>query len=468
MKINLKGKIFDIISGIADQNNTRVYVIGGFVRDLLLKRTSKDIDFVVLGSGIDFAKIVAQKLSNNVSVTYFKNFGTAQIVYKSFIYEFVGARKESYRRNSRKPIVENGTLEDDQNRRDFTINALAISLNKEDYGTLLDPFNGVQDIENCIIRTPLNPDITFSDDPLRMMRAIRFATQLNFKIHDVTFKAIIENKNRIEIVSKERIIDELNKIVISKKPSTGFTLLFNTGLLELIFPEMYNLHGVDSIDNVNHKDNFWHTLKVLDNISEKTDNIWLRWAAILHDIGKPATKKFVDNAWTFHNHQIIGANMVPKIFYNLRLPLNDKMKYVKKLVENHHRPISLATETITDSAVRRLIFDMGEDINDLMILAESDITTQFEQKQKRFLENFKILRQKIDNVNQNDFIRNWQPPINGIDIMKIFNLPPSKVVGELKNAVKDAILDGVIPNNYDDAYKFLIEQAEKYELKPKN
>lgn len=467
MKILPNHKIFKLISDIAEEQNKEVYVIGGYVRDLLLKRYSKDIDFVVVGKGVEFAKIVAQKLGPNLKFTYFKNFGTAQIIYEDYILEFVGARKESYLRHSRKPIVEDGTLEDDQKRRDFTINALAISLNKKNYGQILDPFNGIEDLKNKLIRTPLDPNKTFSDDPLRILRAIRFACQLNFKIEKNTFEAIKQNKSRIEIVSQERITDELNKIIMSQKPSEGFKLLFESGILEIIFPELYNLSGVEYINNVGHKDNLWHTLKVLDNIAQKTDNLWLRWAALLHDIGKPITKKFINNTWTFHNHQIVGANMIPEIFKKFKMPLNEKMKYVKKIVENHHRPISLADEGITDSAVRRLIYDMQDDLNDLLLLAESDITTQFEQKQKKYLENFAHLRERIKQVIENDFIRNWQPPIDGNEIMKIFDIPPSKIVGELKNSIKEAILDGKIPNNYEAAYQFLIEEAKKFGLSPK-
>lgn len=464
MKIDLKGQIFEIVAQNAQKNNIKTYVIGGYVRDFLLKRQSKDIDFVVLGAGIDFAKQVAQELGNKASFTYFKNFGTAQIVFEGDNYEFVGARKESYTRDSRKPIVENGTLEDDQNRRDFTINAMAISLNKEDYCSLIDPFGGLQDIENGIIRTPLDPDITFSDDPLRILRAIRFATQLNFQIENNTFEAITTNKERIKIISKERIADELNKMIEAPKPSKGFYLLFKSGVLEIIFPELYNLSGVDYINGVGHKDNFVHTLKVLDNVAEKSNNLWLRWAALLHDIGKPITKKFIDNSWTFYNHQYVSSNLVNKIFDRLRLPQNEKMKYVKKIVENHHRPINLAKEEITDSAVRRLIYEMGNEIDDLMLLCECDVTTQIEQKQKLFYQNFIKLRDRIQEVIENDFIRNWEPPINGNEIMKIFNIPPSQTVGNLKNAVKDAILDGIIENNYEAAYNFLIQQAQKIGL----
>jgi len=464
MKIKLEDKIFQLISDLSKTENKDVYIIGGYVRDLILNRPSKDIDFVIIGSGIEFAKKLAKKISPKLEVVTFKNFGTAMFKYNNTEYEFVGARKESYQRNSRKPIVENGTLEDDQNRRDFTINALAISMNKKTFGEVIDPFNGLTDIENKIIRTPLDPNITFSDDPLRMMRAIRFASQLNFKIHKTAFDAIKDNVERINIISKERISDELNKILLSSKPSVGLKLLFNTGLVNLIFPELSQMYGIERIEGIGHKDNFLHTLKVVDNISKKTDNLWLRWAALLHDIGKPKTKKFENNNWTFHGHQIIGANMITGIFRRLKLPMNDKMKYVKKLVELHHRPIALTNEQITDSAVRRLIYETGNDINDLMLLVESDITTQFEYKQKRFLNNFKRLRKKIKEVEENDFIKNWQPPIDGNDIMKILNLEPCSLVGELKTAIKDSILDGKIENSYESAYAYLMELAKKFDI----
>jgi len=464
MIYQLQGKVYDKIKELADKESLEVYVIGGFVRDYILNRNSKDIDIVIVGNGIDFAQKLAHSINPKINVNVYKNFGTAMFKHEDNIYEFVGARKESYQRNSRKPIVENGTLNDDQNRRDFTINALAISMNKANYGQIIDPFNGIDDLNNKIIRTPLDPNITFSDDPLRMMRAIRFASQLNFTIEENSLNAIKSNKERIKIISEERIIDELNKIIMSAKPSIGFSLLFETGLLEIIFPELFSMSGIDSQNEIAHKDNFWHTIKVLDNIAEKTDNLWLRWAALLHDIGKPRTKKFINNTWTFHGHQIVGAKMIPGIFRRMRLPMNDKMKYVRKLVEMHHRPISLANEPITDSAVRRIIFEAGEEIDDLMTLAESDITTQIEQKQKRFLKNFKELRKRIDQVKENDFIRNWQPPIDGNEIMKLLNLPPSQLVGELKDALKDAILDGKIENTYEAAHAYLIELAKKFSI----
>ncbi len=465
MKLNLKNKIFKIISDLAFTEKIDIYAIGGFVRDWFLKRKSKDIDFVIIGSGISFAKKFAKKIDPNIEVVVFKNFGTAMFKYNEFEFEFVGARKESYSRNSRKPIIENGTLQDDQNRRDFTINTLAVSLNKNTFGNLIDPFNGLKDLKNKIIRTPLNPDITFSDDPLRMLRAVRFATELNFFIVDNALNAIKNNKHRIKIISKERITDELNKIIKTDKPSVGFKILFKTGLLEIIFPELYDLSGVEVKNNIWHKDNFIHTLKVLDKIAKKTDNLWLRWAALLHDIGKNKTKKFTnEEGWTFHAHQVVGAKMVPKIFRKMKLPLNEKMKYVKKLVRLHHRPISLVVSEISDSAVRRLIYDTGDDLEDLLLLCESDITTQFLEKEERFLKDLQILRKRIEYVEKNDFIRNWQPPINGTDIMKILDIPPSKLVGELKGAVKDAILDGKIDNSYDAAYEYLMYLAKKYNI----
>ncbi|MBN2890800.1 MAG: HD domain-containing protein [Bacteroidales bacterium] len=464
MIIELKGKIFEKVTELAEQESLEVYVIGGFVRDKIINRKSKDIDFVIVGSGIDFAQKLAKLLNPKIKVSVFKNFGTAMFKYKDTEYEFVGARKESYQRDSRKPIVENGTIQDDQNRRDFTINALAISMNKASFGNVVDPFGGLKDIEAKIIRTPLDPDITFSDDPLRMMRAIRFATQLNFDIDENSYESIKRNKERIKIISGERITDELNKIILSKQPSIGFNLLFDSGLLEIIFPEMYNLSGIEKNNNVGHKDNFLHTLKVLDNISENTDDLWLRWSAILHDIGKPKTKKFVDNSWTFHNHQIVGANMISGIFRKMKLPLNEKMKFVRKLVEMHHRPISLVTEPITDSAIRRLVFDAGEDLDALLTLVESDITTQKEEKQHRFLTNYQKLRVKIKELEEKDFIRNWQPPIDGNEIMKLLNIAPSKIIGVLKDEIKDAILDEKIENSYEAAYEYLLFLAKKNNL----
>ncbi len=466
MKRNLKHPVFKIISEIISDQSIQAYVIGGFVRDLFLKRASNDIDIVVIGSGIDLANQVADKIGKNVKVSVFKNFGTAMLKYQNYEIEFVGARKESYNRNSRKPVVENGSLEDDQNRRDFTVNALALSLNKETYGNLLDPFNGLSDIKKKVIRTPLNPDITFSDDPLRMIRAIRFATQLNFNITEDALSAIIRNKDRIKIVSRERINDELNKIVLSPKPSIGFNLLEDTGLLEIIFSELHNLKGVEIRNGIKHKDNFYHTLKVLDNISEKTDKLWLRWAAILHDVGKPISKRFDDvHGWTFHGHEFVGYKILPDIFRRLKFPMNEKMKYVQKLILLHMRPIVLSKEYITDSAIRRLLFEAGNDIDDLMLLCDADITSKNRNRVKHFLRNFQIVRIKMKEIEEKDKIRNWQPPISGDEIIKEFNIKPSKVVGEIKGAIKDAILDGVIENNHEDAYQFMIRKGEELGLK---
>ena len=421
-----------------------------------------------VGSGIELANRVSELLGNDTKVQVFKNFGTAMLRHQDMELEFVGARKESYRSNSRKPIVEDGTLEDDQNRRDFTINALAIRLNKEYFGELIDPFDGLKDIEKKIIRTPLEPNITYSDDPLRMMRAIRFASQLNFQIEDQSLQAIKENALRLEIISQERITEELNKIILSTKPSIGFKLLFNTNLLHQFFPKMVELQGVEVIDNKGHKDNFYHTLQVLDNISQNTNNLWLRWAAILHDIAKPDTKKFEEKqGWTFHGHEFLGSKMVPKIFKQLKLPLNEKMKYVKKLVKLHLRPIVLAHEIVTDSAVRRLLFDAGEDIEDLMTLCDADITSKNPEKVKRYLNNFQLVRKKIKDVEERDHIRNMQPPISGEEIINIFDIKPSKEIGILKTAIKEAILDGVIANEKDEAYQFLIKKAAEIGLKPK-
>lgn len=464
---HFSGQIFDIISETADSMGVECYAIGGYVRDIFLFRQSKDIDIVTVGKGIDLAEAVAKRLGKKAKLSVFKNFGTAQIKYKDIEVEFVGARKESYERGSRKPFVEDGTLEDDQNRRDFTINALAICLNKERYGEMLDPFEGLIDIERCIIRTPLDPDITFSDDPLRMMRAIRFSSQLGFDIEPATFDAITANKERIEIVSGERIIDELNKIVLSPKPSVGFLLLDKTGLLELIFPELVALKGAETKDGVGHKDNFYHTLTVLDNISRNTDNLWLRWSAILHDIAKPATKRWDPKiGWTFHNHNFIGEKMVPGIFRRMKLPLNEKMKYVQKMVGLHMRPVTLVEDVVSDSAVRRLLFEAGDDIDDLMTLCEADITSKNPEKVRRFLKNFELVRKKMKDIEEKDHVRNFQPPIDGQRIMEIFDLPQGQVVGRLKASIKDAILDGVIPNEYDAAYRYLVEKASKLGLEP--
>jgi poly(A) polymerase len=469
MNICLNDKIFDVLSSVVTAENVQAYVIGGWVRDCLLKRehSDKDIDIVVIGSGIDIARKVAKKVNPKTKVSVFKNFGTAMFKTEGYEVEFVGARKESYNRGSRKPVVENGTLEDDQKRRDFTINALAISINKETFGNFLDPFGGIEDLKNKIIRTPLNPDTTFSDDPLRMMRAIRFATQLNFAIEEKTFDSIKENAERIRIVSPERIVTELNKIIMCAHPSKGFILLEKSGLLGIIFPELDNLKGIETKDGKAHKDNFFHSIKVLDNISKNTDNLWLRWAALLHDIAKPATKKYqAETGWSFHGHEYLGARMVPDIFRKLRLPMNEKMKYVQKIVDLHLRPIVLSQELVTDSAVRRLLFDAGDAIDDLMILCEADITSKNEAKKALHLKNFQLVRNKLREIEEKDAVRNFQPPVDGAEIIETFGINPGKEVGIIKNAIREAILDGIIPNDHDAARDLMLKKGKEIGLIP--
>lgn len=451
----LQNRIFKEVGSVADALQLDTYVVGGYVRDLILNRPSKDIDFVCVGSGISLAQKVANALGPGVNVSIFKSFGTAQIVYQDLELEFVGARKESYRRDSRKPVVEDGTLEDDQRRRDFTINAMAISLNARTFGDLIDPFQGREDIKKKMIRTPLDPVVTFSDDPLRMMRAVRFASQLNFDIEASAFEAISNQAERLKIVSQERITDELNKIISSPVPSYGFKLLFHSGLLKQFFPELVALHGVEYVGNRAHKDNFFHTLQVLDNVAKVSDDLWLRWAAILHDIAKPATKRYdKTHGWTFHGHEDRGARMTPGIFKRLKLPLNDRMEFVQNLVRLHLRPIPLSKE-VTDSAIRRLLFDAGEDIDALMTLCRADITSKNFDKVSRFLKNFDLVEQKIKEVEEKDHIRNFQPPVTGDEIMKLYNLPPGRIIGEIKEQIKDAILDGVIRNNKEEAMELL-------------
>jgi tRNA nucleotidyltransferase/poly(A) polymerase len=465
-KISIKNPVFRFIADAAEELRYETYAVGGYVRDQLLERDCKDIDFVCVGSGIELAEKAAQKIDPKLHVTVFKNFGTAHFRWHDLDLEFVGARKESYQRDSRKPIVEEGTLQDDQNRRDFTINALAISLNKENYGTLIDPFNGVQDLENKLIRTPLDPDITFSDDPLRMMRAIRFASQLNFTIVPETFESIKKNAERIKIISQERITDELNKIILSRVPSIGFKLLEESGLLKIIFPEMVKLKGVEEVEGKGHKDNFYHTLQVLDNASKYSNDIWLRWAAILHDIAKPPTKKYVPGeGWTFHGHEVLGSKWVPGIFRRMKLPMGNEMKTVQKMVFLHMRPIALTKEEITDSALRRLLFEAGDDIEKLLSLCEADITSKNREKVKRYLARFETVREKLKEVEEKDQVRNFQPPVSGELIMETFGVKPSREIGIIKEEIKEAILEGKIRNDYNEAYAMMLELGEKLGLK---
>ncbi|RED94407.1 putative nucleotidyltransferase with HDIG domain [Marinoscillum furvescens DSM 4134] len=464
-----KHPIIAQVGQVADEQNLDTYIVGGYVRDLLLERESKDIDFVCVGSGIALAKAVKAKLGKSAKLAVYKNFGTAAITHEDFELEFVGARRESYRADSRKPIVEDGSLEDDQNRRDFTINALAIQINTANYGKLIDPFGGVEHLQQKLIKTPLEPEVTFSDDPLRIMRAIRFATQLKFDIAPETFDAIIKQKERISIISQERITDELNKIILADTPSYGFKLLFTCGLLPIIFPEMAKLHGVKKVNGKAHKDNFYHTLQVLDNICADTDSLWLRWAAILHDIAKPATQRFHEKAgWTFHGHEDMGARWVPRIFKKLKLPLNEKMKYVQKLVKLHLRPIALVNEKVTDSAIRRLLYEAGDDIDDLMTLCRADVTSKNPDRVRRYLANFKKVEKKIKEVEERDQVRNFQPPVSGETIIATFGIEPSREVGEIKNGIKEAILEGTIRNNPEEAHELMIKLGKSLGLTPKS
>lgn len=466
-KSALKHPIFKVISQAAENLGLESYVIGGFVRDFLLERGEpKDIDIVAIGSGIELATEVSKLLPNNPKVQVFKTYGTAMLRAHDLEIEFVGARKESYTEDSRNPVVEDGSLEDDQRRRDFTINALALNLGNENYGNLVDPFNGIEDLKQQLIQTPLDPDITYSDDPLRMLRAIRFATQLNFKIELGSLDSISKNRDRIKIISKERIVDEINKILLADKPSKGFALLHRTGLLELILPQLTALEGIEEIEGQKHKDNFWHTLEVVDNIAENTDDLWLRWAALLHDIGKAPTKKFYKKiGWTFHGHEFVGSKMVYKLFKQLKMPLNDKMKLVQKLVLMSSRPIVISDDSVTDSAVRRLVFDAGDDIEDLMTLCEADITTKNPKRFKKYHNNFKKVREKIKEVEDKDHIRNFQPPVSGEEIMTTFNLKPSKEIGIIKEAIKEAILEGEIPNEYEAAKTYMLKKGKQLGLK---
>jgi poly(A) polymerase len=468
LKKHLSNPVFTILSEVADKMNLQAYVIGGFVRDTLMGRPiRKDIDIMVIGDGIGFAMNIAEEIGGKTPVKVFRNFGTAMLHYKGFDLEFVGARKESYRQDSRKPIVENGTLEDDQNRRDFTINAMAFNLNKKHFGQLVDPFDGQSDIRKKTIRTPLDPAITFSDDPLRMMRAIRFSSQLDFDIEPGCYEAIVRDAPRIAIVSTERITEELNLIILSGHPAKGFRLLADSGLLKIIFPEFMELQGIETVEGLGHKDNFTHSLTVLENVARKSDKLWLRWAAILHDIAKPATKKFIQGTgWTFYTHEFQGAKMVKPIFRRMKLPLNEKMRYVEKMVLLHLRPIAL-TEEVTDSAVRRLLFEAGEDIDDLMLLCEADITSKNPSKVKRYLENFDLVRGKLREIEEKDRIRNWQPPISGEVIMETFGIAPSREVGMIKDAITEAILEGIIPNERESAFHLMLQEGEKLGLKPK-
>ena len=468
IKEHLSNPIFHTVGEVADSMGRECYVVGGYVRDILLERPSKDIDFVTVGSGIEVAEKVTKTLGKHTNLAVFRTYGTAQVKSHGVELEFVGARRESYTRDSRNPIVEDGTLADDQRRRDFTVNAMAICVNKDNYGKLLDPFDGIGDMERKIIRTPLDPDVTFSDDPLRMMRAIRFATQLGFDIYPETFEAIARNKDRIKIITRERIVDELMKIMKSAKPSRGFYLLKDCGLLELIMPELAALSGIEVVNGRGHKDNFEHTLQVLDNVAEKSNYVWLRWAALFHDIAKPVTKLYDENiGWTFHNHNFIGAKMIPRIFKKMKMPLDAKMKYVQKLVELHMRPIALVEDTVTDSAVRRLIFDAGDDVEDLMMLCEADITSKNQEKVKRFLDNFMLVREKMKEIEEKDRIRNFQPPVDGLEIMRVFDMKPCQEIGMLKEKIKNAILDGVIGNNHDEAYAYMLDRAAEMGLYPK-